>query len=260
MLTAEAPGNEVPPRYYEWQRGVGLRGGLAATGLVVVLCVVVMARWDAGSIGDILLGAAAIGMLVRAPHTVAVWAALTLLVAITLTLIVGDRALASGYADLAYYCLAVGCLWAIWDLALERLDWRLPGTVLHERLLRTPVYPYGAVLLLAVAGLSMTIVVTYLLGLSGVMLTTLVLVGLLWSFNYTTALWGCLALTVFTISLAVAGQVIALYTGFLAVALLVVALLWICWQALMNHIDLRRCEGWGPVTLLERNPQALGGD
>lgn len=85
-----------------------------------------MAALPMGVVGDLLLAWLAVGVLFRLPFTLAVWSALTLLAAAALALLLGDQALSDQFANLMYYELVVGCLWAVWDLASARWQWRLP--------------------------------------------------------------------------------------------------------------------------------------
>src|SRR5579859_5082863 len=59
----------------------GYIGGTVASVAVAGLAIWVMASWSAGASGDVLLGLAAVGLLLCLPHTIPVWAGLTLLVA-----------------------------------------------------------------------------------------------------------------------------------------------------------------------------------
>jgi hypothetical protein len=236
----------VPKQRRKWARDAGTLGGFVATSLVVALCAVVIRNWHAGLSGDLLLGAAAFGVLCRIPHTVPVWAALTLLVATAVALSLSNEELASRYADLAYYCLAVGCLWAIWDMVLERLRWRLPGTALHERVVGTAVYPYSIALLLGMSCLAVAALAAYVVGLAGALLAVLAVVGLLLRLSYTAALLSGVALAACTGLLAATGnQTPAVYTGLLAAGAFLTALLWACWQMLIAQDGLAR-RGGGP--------------
>lgn len=246
MVATDMAKSDASPQRRVWRGVAGSVGGFFATAIVIVLCAVVMVNWDAGLAGDLLLGAAAIGVLVRLPHTVAIWAAVTLLAATALALAFNGEALASRFADLAYYGLAVGCLWALWDMVLERLRWRLPGTALHASLVRTNAYPSAVALLLGAAALAGTAILAYAIGLAGLLLAGLALVGLLRGFRYTAALWAGLALAVGTGLLTAGGeQMPAVYTGLLAAGAGVAAALWVCWQALTTLYCLRQRRGKG---------------
>lgn len=255
MVATETAASDASPRRRGRLGEAVSVGGFLATAIVIALCAVVMVDWDAGLAGDLLLGAAAVGVLVRLPHTVAIWAALTLLAATALALAFNGEALASRFADLAYYGLAVGCLWALWDLALERLRWRLPGTALHAYLVRMNAYPSGVALLLGVVALAGTAILAYAIGLAGLLLAGLALVGLLRGLRYTAALWAGLALAVGTGLLAAGGeQRPAVYTGLLAVCAVVAAALWVCWQALTTRYCLRWQRGKGDAEAGDGGP------
>jgi len=115
-------------------------GGFAATAGVICVYVLLVISLPIGAIGDVLLGAALAGLVFRTPHTVPVWAGLTLLVATALALAVNSAVVAESLANYAYYGLAVGCLWAIWNGAADRFRWNMPATALHEYLSRRHVY------------------------------------------------------------------------------------------------------------------------
>ena len=115
-------------------------GGFVATACIIFLYLLLALTWRIGAIGDVLFGAALAGLVFRTPHTVAIWAGLTVLVATALALAVNSAVVAESLANYAYYGLAVGCLWAIWNGAAERFRWNMPATVLHEYLSRRHVY------------------------------------------------------------------------------------------------------------------------
>ena len=264
MVATETMASDTSPRRRARRRDIGSPGAFIVTGVIVALCALVMVNWSAGLVGDLLLAAAAIGVLFRTPHTVAVWAALTLLATTALALAFNGEPLASRFADLAYYGLAVGCLWAIWDMTIERLRWRLPGTVLHERLIQINAYPYGAALLLGAGGLAAAAVAFYAVGLVGVLLAVLAIIGVILDFRYAAAIWGGLILVVCTLFLASGGnQMMALHTGLLAAAAATAAALWACWQLLVPQFGWRRHRvGHSGSTggCAADNPHALGSD
>lgn len=260
MVTMETPTSDAPPQHRTRVLDVGMLGAFVVTGVVVAVCAVVMVNWDAGLPGDLLLGAAAIGVVFRIPHTVPVWAALTLLAATALALSFNGEALASRFADLAYYGLAVGCLWAIWDLALERLRWRLPGTALHERLVRTKAYTLGAAVLLVACGLAGAALAYRSVGLVGLLLAVLAVIGVILDLSYVTALCGGVTLAVCSFLLYASGQnTMTVRTGLLASGAFVAALLWVCWQALVSRFGLRwRREGRPPTASATADGHEVG--
>lgn len=108
--------------------------GTIASVVVAGLSAAVMASWSAGTSGDVLLGIAALGLVLCLPHTIPVWAGLTLLVATAAALIAGAQPLAESFADLAYYGLVVGCLWGIWNEVASRFWWRMPARIALDRI------------------------------------------------------------------------------------------------------------------------------
>lgn len=121
-------------------------GGAVATLAIAGLSIWVMAAWSAGASGDVLLGVAAVGLLLCLPHTIAAWTGLTLLVATAAALLAGAQGLAESFADLAYYGLAVACAWGIWNDVARRFSWRMPARMLADRIVggapgRTPRQP-----------------------------------------------------------------------------------------------------------------------
>lgn len=133
VATPTVPEQHTKPR----ERGA-LRAGAVVTGtlcsaIVVAVSGAMMATWQGGLAGDLLLVGTALGLLFRLPHTIPVWAALTLLTATAGALLFGDQDLAERFANLTYYGLVVGCLWALWDLVVAKGGWWLPlHAVVHH--------------------------------------------------------------------------------------------------------------------------------
>ena len=97
-------------------RGAGRGVRVAATVLVIAACAAVMSTWSAVRIGDVLLGLAAPGLLVRLPAAALLWAGLAVLAVAAVTLPLGNAELTQRLGNLLYYDAAVGCLWSLWYL------------------------------------------------------------------------------------------------------------------------------------------------
>jgi hypothetical protein len=213
--------------------------GFLATACIVCLYVLFTLTWPVGAVGDLLLGGALIGLLFRTPHTVAIWAALTLLVLTAIVLSIHSDALAESFANLVYYGLVVGCLWAIWNIVAERFRWNMPATVLFERVERR--MRYHTTLLFQVTILFILIIVGA--GVTGAgmpaagLLTLIAVAGLFRQPRFTFILTCGATLTVLTIFQAIVGHLsLAILSGLLACGSFVTALFWFVCRA-----QLARC-------------------
>lgn len=110
--------------------------GYVATAGVVATCLLLFDTWHGGVSQHALLAGAALGLLCRTPYRVAIWAGLTVLVATVVALVGNNEVVAEHLASYSYYGLAVGCLWAIWNLVAERFCWNMPATTLFEAVIR----------------------------------------------------------------------------------------------------------------------------
>jgi hypothetical protein len=223
------------PRACEAQ-GKANVGGYLASLAVVIPTLLVMARWSAGATGDALLGAAAVGLLFRTPHPVAIWAGLTLLAITALALIAQDETLANSLGNFVYYALVVGCLWAGWNLAADRYRWRMPCTDLHHALLRRRVYRYvpAPLAALALAVVAVSVVLSLLGGPAVDLLAAVAVLAFALRLRHTVALWAVAALAVVAALQSLTGRAaLAWDTAALAAETLVVAGLLLGWQALL---------------------------
>jgi len=217
-------------------------GGSIASLVIVGLCAVTMASWSAGLPGDLLLGAAAIGLLWRLPHTIPVWSGLTLLLAIAVALSVGNQDLASRFADLAYYGIAVGCLWGIWNMLFDRLGWQFPLQVLDQRWREDgrQGVAYGAVTALIIVVAYLGLVRSWSAGIAPDLLVLAGVAGLLWRLPWRVAAWCGLTLALAALLAEVVGnQPAAARLTDLAAYGLVVALFWLIWGILMDQLGWR---------------------
>lgn len=221
------------------QRLSAIVPGYIATALVIIPCVGVMAVWRIDGVGDLLLAIAAGGFIFRTPHTVAVWAGLTLLVFTGLALSLNSTIVAESLANYAYYGLVVGCLWAIWNMATERFRWNMPATVLFEHVERrlryhtTPLFQATILFFLIIVGTGVTAI-----GMPAVGLLTLIAVfGLFRRPRFAFILTCGATLAVLASSQAIGGnQSLAVLTGLLACGSFVTALFWFVCRA-----QLARC-------------------
>lgn len=233
--------------------------GFVATACIVCLYLLLALTWPVGAVGDLLLGGALIGLLFRIPHTVAIWAALTLLVLTAIVLSIQDSALAESFANLVYYGLTVGCLWAIWNMVAERFRWNMPATVLFEhvewrmRYHTTPLFQATILLVLILVGVGVTGA-----GMpAGGLLTLIAVYGLFRRPRFTFILACGVTLAVLAILQAItAHQSLAILTGLLASGSFVAAPFWFVCRTLLarfiRHDSTRlpvasaainRCEG-----------------
>jgi hypothetical protein len=211
--------------------------GFVATACIVCLFLLLALTWPVGAVGDLLLGGALIGLLFRIPHTVAIWAALTLLVLTAFVLSIHDSALAESFANLVYYGLTVGCLWAIWNMVAERFRWNMPATVLFEYAKRRMKHHFSPPLAAIGLALALAIVGAFVTGTGAPAVGFLAFVAVFGLFRRPRSIFvlACgMTLAVLAILQAIAGrQSLAILTGLLAGGSIVMAPFWFVGRTLL---------------------------
>ena len=223
--------------------------GYLATAGVVGLGLLLVLTWPVGAIGDVLLVAALAGLLFRIPHTVPVWAALTLLALTAVALSVNSAAVAESLANYAYYGLAVGCLWAIWNLAAERFCWNMPATTVVETVVRRRLFMAMPVRRAAfvVVLLAISATIAKVSEPAAVPLVAIALWGIVWRPRYLFIL--CCAATLLALAnlfFLVGNRALAVRADLLAAEAFGVAVVWLGWRALGKSLARRfpmRMEG-----------------